>query len=547
MEKLEQLELDFGNVGLQFLCFTETWVNVNLLKSFSLNNFSLGAEYCREDRGGGVAIFNRNCLNVRAIDLKDYCEDHIIEVCGVHVISPNPLLIVTCYRPPASNLNQFLMKLEHMLNSICGDSVYDVIFCGDFNIDSGSNGHDFQRIRSVFDSFNLEKVNNEPTRYCSSTATCLDHIYTNFQRHAVLTIPHFISDHEVLLLKFYSNFSTRKGNATHQYRNFSEANIRRFTNALLGEAWVEVYNCTNTNSAYNTFHSIFMYHFYESFPLQKTSKKITNRWVNLEVRQSSQSLRDLFIIQKQFPALRATYLRAKGEHTSLVSFTKRQFYQNKIFNSDNKVNATWQIINEYKSKEIKNNAGFNITKDNIQYKNPSDVANIFNNFFVYEARKAIPSQMSTSFNGGSISNMHSFYLEPCTAAEVYNIISNLKNKRSCGYDEVPDFILRFVGGFLAEPLAYVMNRSFEEGIFPDKLKMAIVVPIFKKGDSGSTSNYRPVSLLTVFHKIFEIAMYKRLMNFVARFNISSKSQHQTSYQSQSYQTQIKLPYNDSTK
>ena len=60
----------------------------------------------------------------------------------------------------------------------------------------------------------------------------------------------------------------------------------------------------------------------------------------------------------------------------------------------------------------------------------------------------------------------------------------------------------------------MINESFQSGIFPDKMQQAKVIPLFKKGCPMTASNYRPISLLSIFSKITEKLMYKRLYNFL---------------------------------
>ena len=64
-----------------------------------------------------------------------------------------------------------------------------------------------------------------------------------------------------------------------------------------------------------------------------------------------------------------------------------------------------------------------------------------------------------------------------------------------------------------------MNQSFQCGIFPDKLKIAKVISLFKKGNPELPSNYRPISLLSIFSKIFEKLMYRRLYKFLEIHNV----------------------------
>ena len=59
-----------------------------------------------------------------------------------------------------------------------------------------------------------------------------------------------------------------------------------------------------------------------------------------------------------------------------------------------------------------------------------------------------------------------------------------------------------------------MNMSIVHGVFPDELKIARVIPIFKAGESDVFSNYRPVSVLPLFSKVLERLMYTRLLKFI---------------------------------
>ena len=68
-------------------------------------------------------------------------------------------------------------------------------------------------------------------------------------------------------------------------------------------------------------------------------------------------------------------------------------------------------------------------------------------------------------------------------------------------------------------MSFICNRSFTAGVFPNEIKVAKVIPLFKKGDNMCISNYRPVSLLSVFSKILERLMYNRIMEYVNKHDI----------------------------
>ena len=118
---------------------------------------------------------------------------------------------------------------------------------------------------------------------------------------------------------------------------------------------------------------------------------------------------------------------------------------------------------------------------------------------------------------------NSIVLPPVTLAEVRQTVMSMKNS-SAGWDEFPALVAKQSIDSYIEPLTCLINRSFKDGIFPNELKLARVVPIFKCGDSTAPSNYRPISILSFFSKIFEKLLYKCLLNFLDANDIIYKYQ-----------------------
>jgi hypothetical protein len=77
---------------------------------------------------------------------------------------------------------------------------------------------------------------------------------------------------------------------------------------------------------------------------------------------------------------------------------------------------------------------------------------------------------------------------------------------------------------LSNPLKHVVALSFNDGIVPSQLKIAKVIPIFKSGDKRLVENYRPISLLNVFSKVFEKIVHNRLTSFLNINNLISPCQ-----------------------
>ena len=93
-----------------------------------------------------------------------------------------------------------------------------------------------------------------------------------------------------------------------------------------------------------------------------------------------------------------------------------------------------------------------------------------------------------------------------------------------GFDYI---LLRICSGnlFIISPLTYICNKSLSTGLFPTRLKYSQIIPIFKTGCKTEMSNYRPISLLTSFSKVFEKVIHNRVHNHIQVNNILAKEQY----------------------
>ena len=103
--------------------------------------------------------------------------------------------------------------------------------------------------------------------------------------------------------------------------------------------------------------------------------------------------------------------------------------------------------------------------------------------------------------------------------EIENILSNLDSSKSIGPFSIPINLFKVLKRHISYPLAKLINQSFVKGIVPSKLKVAKVIPLFNQGDSEIVSNYRPISLLPIFSKLYEKVVHKRLYSFVTSNNV----------------------------
>ena len=112
----------------------------------------------------------------------------------------------------------------------------------------------------------------------------------------------------------------------------------------------------------------------------------------------------------------------------------------------------------------------------------------------------------------------------CDQTEVESIISSLNPKKAMGPNSIPSDILQLLRRDISHPLTIIYNMSLTTGIYPDLLKIAKTIPIYKKGSKLVSSNYRPISLLSNLNKILEKLMFNRIYKFFEDHNYIYKLQ-----------------------
>ena len=157
------------------------------------------------------------------------------------------------------------------------------------------------------------------------------------------------------------------------------------------------------------------------------------------------------------------------------------------------------------------------------------ISDSFNTYF-----SIIGIDLTTKFNGQdtnaylkflSTSNISSLFTFRCTVNEVIQQTNSRKNNSSSGPDEISSRFFILAAEVLATPQKILFNYLFESGIFPDCLKTAKVIPVYKQGDKTDIGNYRPISILSSFSKTLEKLVYKRAHSFLDKHSILLPTQY----------------------
>ena len=115
-------------------------------------------------------------------------------------------------------------------------------------------------------------------------------------------------------------------------------------------------------------------------------------------------------------------------------------------------------------------------------------------------------------------------LKTVSTKEIKNIIKSFNPKISSGYDGISTKLLKISSPFITSSLTHICNKSISSGTFPDRLKYAVVKPLFKNGDKTKLCNYRPISILSSFSKVLEKVLYKQLQDHLNKHSILEQEQ-----------------------
>ena len=119
----------------------------------------------------------------------------------------------------------------------------------------------------------------------------------------------------------------------------------------------------------------------------------------------------------------------------------------------------------------------------------------------------------------------STYLDVPNLMEITNVINYLNINKAVGYDSISPFFLRIASIILPPYIQVFIDCCFANGIFPKNATTTKIVPIFKKGERDNPTNYRPISILTSFVKIFERIIYNSVITFLNKHKVILDTQY----------------------
>ena len=227
----------------------------------------------------------------------------------------------------------------------------------------------------------------------------------------------------------------------------------------------------------------------------------------------------------------------RNEITNEKRSSKKDFYTKQFEKNANKSSKIWQNIRQIVNIKSLKSSSIKLMIDDKIVSDSTQNANTFNDHFSKLGEKVqqkIPMERGSyryylykkNANGQYYinNNGHVFFLSPTDPKEVSDMIDNLDDKKSPGPNGIPVSLLKRFKAFFSCWLAKLINLSFETGVFPDLLKFAKITPLHKKESKLDFHNYRPISLLSIYSKIFEKLIYSRVYAYLVKYDLISSKQ-----------------------
>ena len=212
-----------------------------------------------------------------------------------------------------------------------------------------------------------------------------------------------------------------------------------------------------------------------------------------------------------------------------IMLAKRDYYIKTFSKYSKNLRMTWNAINEtlnrHKSKR-RFPAEFKLANGKI-ISDHKEIADAFNDYFIGIGAQDTETSQGNSHYSDYLGNKPNCNLQfhPITNCDVAEIIGNLKPKTSTGIDTISSKLLRQTKDSITESLTIIVNQMLKTGTFPELLKISKVIPLYKKGDNSSLSNYRPIALLPSISKIFEKAILTQLTEYLENNSIIHPHQY----------------------
>lgn len=525
-KNIDEVRMATLGVSFDFICISETWLTSNLNNQVvNIDGFSL----IRKDRDyapfqyGGVGIYFRKNIKFKVLSLPNQISSKLKSnleylLCEVY-LSGRKLLIGVIYNPPISKkrtYNKFKSSIKDLQILLSHYSVNydDVIIAGDFNFDTFNPNCPFVvSYKSTLKSLNLKICNNNlPTHFSLSTCSLIDHLIIRESDSSFLSFQQLSlgggSHHDMIVFTF--DLSSPVVDKFFYYRDYENIDNDKLVEVFDCLPWHDVYYLSNPSDQVVSMNNNITLLFDEVVPWKFVKiKPKAPPWFNEKIRDAIKNRNDLYEIWKYSKRDRdwLNYKQQRNKTLQLTRCSKTKYLKTKL---DPHLDAKlfW--------KNVRNlGIGKTIGREFVQF-----TADEFNNHFL--------TNFSNGYNGNVTSltqnsNESMFGFSCIDENELFKAVMSVKSN-AVGIDDINLKFIKLVFPLLSPFILYIFNHVLTTSIYPQPWKYSKIIPIPKIKSPALVSDYRPISLLPILSKVFEIILKQQIIEYLTDNNKFNKFQ-----------------------
>lgn len=505
---------------IQILCLCETWLGEDEEKFFKIRGYQDSHVIRTNQRGGGVSVYVKDGIKILNCTKINKEVQIIVTKLKIKKVILN---VIVVYNPRKDLIYNLLTELETILDDV-GNT--NTIIIGDFNVNLVEQERESEEYECFLANKGYMTRNTLITRPASNAL--LDHLSTNMVtgHMSIFTLENAHSDHNMLIWALARESEIEEV----RMREMRRINFEVIQQEI-EENMDEIMNQGNAHSLSNKFHDCVNQALEKASKIKSTETKWKklNPWSTKELANLSLEKQNLYKKKMRYPnnqIIDAEYRRINNKMNDLRRKLKKEYCENEIKKAIDKKKSIWEVIKEVAGIEVSHGQVITeVRKDNIIYQDKEEIANILNEFYINvgpDLSAAMEKQKESTFTHLQI--MKAMRLEPVTEEEILKQIDRLSNKNSSP-NGISNMFLKRLKTTLTPIVTKLINKSFEEGTFPEKSKITQVIPIFKQGDHMDPGNYRPISILSGISRIQEGTMKVRLDKHLEEIKFHHNAQY----------------------
>lgn len=512
---------------LHLIALTETWLSDSVCNSelFDLSKYNVfrkdrdfSSTGCR--RGGGVLLavdsaINSTICDIVVCDTIPHIDFLIVKIHFHH----RTLHVLVIYIPPQCDVNSlsvffdFLTSLHFLYDS-------DLLVVGDFNVPDFiknvsdlspsstskrllNNFLNFYQLRQCNDIFNindrlLDLVMVSDSTFCS-ISRAQDPFVLEDNHHPAL-------EFDLIIHQRQKKFPKRKISEF----NFRKCNFNLLYATLSTVDWTFLANYSHVDVAVSNFHQVLNDIFHRHVPLKRHKPGNYPAWFDKNIIRT---LKQKSTARKKYKKSMSildfdTFAQLRARLKSDIDVAYKNFLQKVNTNLKSNPREFWSFVNSKRnSSPIPTTMFLNGNK----LIDPQDIVNSFADHFSRSFKKTDEVTIPSVPISNNILNLPSV-----SEQEVLQALKKLKATMTRGPDQIPAFLISDCASVFVKPLTLIFNLILKSCDFPCQWKTSKICPVYKKGVKSDITNYRPISIISNFAKVFEYLLYN-----IFSFHVSS--------------------------